>query len=893
MTHRARLFLSLSALVLIAIVATQGAAPEAAKPETGGPLPPSGLRCEYLTNPRAVDARQPRFSWELGHAERGQVQSAYQLAVSSDPAGEKADVWDSGRVASDNSTQVLYGGPGLRSDAAHYWRVRYWDGRGRESGWSRTARFDTGLLTAGEWGGRWIGRAGELRKEFGLEKKVRRARVHWSGLGYSELRLNGRKVGRSVLDPAWTTYDKRVLYVSDDVTDRLRPGANALAVMLGQGWYHDRALLLQLNIEFEDGTRLSVVSDGTWKAAGGPIVADSIYDGETYDARLETAGWDLPGFDEAAWKPAEVVQGPAGVLSAQVLPAIEVVDSIVPRKVILPSPGVYVFDMGQNFSGWARLKVRGPAGTRVRLRFAELVYDDGRINTENLRAARAEDVYVLKGEGDEVYEPRFTYHGFRYVEVTGYPGVPTPDSIRGRVVYSAVRRTGNFSCSNPLLNQLQHNIVWGQLTNLHGVPTDCCQRDERMGWMGDAQGTAEEALYNFDMAAFYVNFIRDIRDVQDKDGTITDTVPHIWGSRPADPAWGTAYPLLVWYLYRYLGDTRTAAEEYDGLKNYVDFLRSKAENGLVGFSSYGDWVSTEPTPGSLVSAFFYLYDVEIVRDLAKVLGKEEDAQKYGRLAREIREKFRAKYYDPKTGNFGNGSQTSNVLGLFLETAKNDERNRVFDNLRSDVLYRHDTHLTTGIMGAKFILDVLTRFGAPDLAYDLAVQRTYPSWGYMIDNGATTLWELWQNKTGPSMNSHNHPMFGSVGAWFYRTLAGIDLGYDPDSVGFKNILIMPRPVRDLSHASGSMETLRGPVSVDWRRAAKSFRVEVVIPVGSRAEVVLPTFNLGNEVVREGSSEVWSNKAYKAGAAGVTGARYEGPNVVISIGSGHYVFELSGD
>ncbi len=891
MTQTTRLSRFLSVVLLIATVAAPGAALRASGPEAVGPLPPSGLKCEYLSGPRAVDTARPRFSWELRHNERGQVQSAYEVVISTGVSADTAVVWDSGRVASADSTQVLYAGPALRSDTAYSWKVRSWDGQGRESGWSAPARFETGLLSGEGWGGRWIGRAGELRKEFTLGKKVKRARVHWSGLGYSELRLNGRKVGRSVLDPAWTTYDKRVLYASYDVTDRLRPGANALAVMLGQGWYHDRALLLQLNVEMEDGTTLSVVSDGTWKAAAGPIVADSIYDGETYDARLETEGWDRPGFDDGTWKAAEVVKGPTGVLSAQVLPPIEVVDTIVPQKVTLPSPGVYVFDMGQNFSGWARLRVRGPAGARVRMRFAELLYDDGRINQETLRAARAEDVYILKGEGDEEYEPRFTYHGFRYVEVTGYPGVPTPDSVRGRVVHSAVRQTGSFSCSNPLLNQLQHNIVWGQLTNLHSVPTDCCQRDERMGWMGDAQGTAEEALYNFDMAAFYVNFIRDIRDVQGADGTITDTVPHIWGSRPADPAWGTAYPLLVWYLYRYLGDTRTAAEEFDGLKKYVDFLRSKAENGLVGFSSYGDWVSTEPTPGALVSAFFYLYDVEIVRDLAKVLGKEEDTRKYGRWAAEIREKFRAKYYDPRTGNFGNGSQTSNVLGLFLETARNDERNGVFENLRTDVLYKHDTHLTTGIMGAKFILDVLTRFGAPDLAYDLAVQRTYPSWGYMIENGATTLWELWQNKTGPSMNSHNHPMFGSVGAWLYRTLAGIDMA--PGSTGFENILIMPRPVRDLSYASGSIETLRGQVSVDWRRGDKSFRVEVVIPVNSRAEVVLPTFTLKNEVVHEGSNLVWSEKTYRSGVPGVTGARYEGPNVVLSIGSGRYVFELSGD
>ena len=880
-----------SCFLFLVLMIAAGALAVWGSDKVDGPWPPVSLLCEYLANPTAVDAVHPRFTWELGHSERGQKQTAYQVIVFTDPKAESGTVWDSGRVASANSTQVLYAGNALRSDTAYSWKVKWWDNSGRESVWSQTARFETGLLSPNDWKAVWIGGQNELRKEFVLDKKILRARVHVSGLGYHELRINGRKVGRNVLDPGWTTYAKRVLYCSYDVTDYLRQGSNVLAAMLGQGWFKSRVLLLQLNIESSDGTTMTILSDGSWKVMDGPVVADSVYDGETYDARLETRGWDQPGYDDKAWAAASLVKGPAGVLAAQAMPPIQVIDTIVPLKMANPSPGVFIYDLGQNLSGWARLRVSGPAGTRVRMRFSELLYDDGRINTENLRGARAEDVYILRGEGEESYEPRFTYHGFRYVEVTGFPGVPSLDNLRGRVVHSSVRQTGNFSCSNPLLNQIQRNIVWGQKSNLHSIPTDCCQRDERMGWMGDAHGTAEEALMNFDMAAFYTNFIRDIRDEQDDQGRITDTVPHIWGSRPADPAWGTAYPLIVWYLYKYMGDVRLVEEQYEGVKKYVEYLRTREEDGLVAFSYYGDWVSVEMTPGALVSAFFYLYDVEVVRDLARVLGREADVQTYSRLADKIRKKFQEKYYDAKAGRYGTGTQTADALALFLGIPGEKERGGVFDDMRNNILYQHDTHLTTGIMGTKYIFEVLTRFDSSDLAYELAAQRTYPSWGYMVDNGATTLWELWQNKTGPSMNSHNHPMFGSVGAWLYKALAGINMA--PGSVGFESILFQPQMVRDLRHASGTVQTLRGEVGCAWSRTDTSVRVEAVVPVGSTAEIVIPKFNLRNAKVTEGGKTVWEKGQYVPGAAGVAGAADKDGLIRIKAGSGRYAFVLEGD
>jgi len=878
-------------VLLLLFVFMAGFSPVKSSEQAGGPFPPAELRCEYLSNPVGIDVKQPRFSWALEHSERGEKQSAYQIIVSTEPSAEKGDMWDSGKANTDESVHVLYNGKPLESDRTYYWKVRYWDKNGVASPYSRIASFDTGLFLRQEWKAEWIGGANELRKEFNLKGNVKRGRAYICGLGYYELRLNGRKVGPNVLDPGWTTYDKRALYTTYDVTNMLSPGANAVAVMLGKGWYGSRALLFQLTIELEAGEKVVIRSDTSWKAKDGPVVSDSIYDGEVYDARLETPGWDMPGYDDSQWSKAESVHGPKGMLSAQMMPPIRVVETIVPLNMTHPEPGVYVFDMGQNSSGWARLRIRGERGTKVRIRFAELLYDNGMINQENLRSARAEDTYILRGEGEEVFEPHFTYHGFRYLELTGFPGVPGAETIRGRVVRSAVRQVGSFSCSKLILNQLQRIIVWGQQSNLHSIPTDCCQRDERMGWMGDAQGTAEEAMMNFEMAAFYTNFIRDINDVQDEAGRVTDTVPHIWGQRPADPAWGTAYPLLCWYMYQYYGDRRILEQHYDGVKKYVEFLRSRAEDGLVKYSYYGDWVAVEKTPGSIVSSFYYYYDVKILAEMAGVLGKDKDEKAYSQLAEQIKQAFNKQYFDPQTKNYANGTQTANTLPLFLDIAPDSERGSVFGNVFQDIIYKHDTHLTTGIIGTKYLMELLTRFGASDLAYELAAQTTYPSWGYMIENGATTLWELWQQKTGPSMNSHNHPMFGSVGSWLYKALAGINLA--PDSVGFKKILIQPQMVRDLSYAAGSVLTLRGTVSSEWRRSERKVSLEVRIPVGSEAEVVLPKFNLKNIVIKESSQILWDSKGFHQGIPGVVGVEEKQGAFVVKVGSGKYLFELEGE
>jgi alpha-L-rhamnosidase len=487
------------------------------------------------------------------------------------------------------------------------------------------------------------------------------------------------------------------------------------------------------------------------------------------------------------------------------------------------------------------------------------------------------------------------------VEVTGYPGAPSLDSLRGKVVNTAVEPTGSFVASNPLLNQIQKIIRWGQSTNLHSVPTDCDQRNERQGWMGDAQVTAEEAMLNFDMAAFYTNFLRDIRDVQGEDGTITDTVPHKYGSRPADPAWGTAYPLIAWYMYQQYGDRRILEEHYEGLKKYVEFLRSRAPDNILRYSYYGDWVAIEQTPGEYVSAAYYYWDVQLLSKVAEILGKSSDAQAYAQLAEQIKEAFNRTFLNPATGLYANGTQTAQTMALYLGLVPKEQAGPVASNLYKDIVYKHDTHVTTGFIGVKYLLPLLTRIGYPDIAYDLATQTTYPSWGFMIAQGATTLWEIWQQKVGPSMNSQNHPMLGSVGAWFYQALAGINV--DADGAGYRRIVIQPQIVRDLTSAGATVETVRGIVSCTWTHTAGKITLDVTVPVNSEAKIVIPKEQEMTEVVvSEGDRVVWENGRFVPGAEGVLGARtgsdqtaFLAPSretVVFDVGSGHYSFKLTG-
>ncbi|HEX5434658.1 MAG TPA: family 78 glycoside hydrolase catalytic domain, partial [Candidatus Angelobacter sp.] len=685
----------------------------------------------------------------------------------------------------------------------------------------------------------------------------------------------------------------------------MQDGPNAVGAMLGGGWatlaarkippyYKSPALLLDMQIQMTDGSIVTVATDGSWKTIRGPVLEDSVYNGEVYDARRETPGWDKPGFDDSGWSPAAVVRGSDGIRSAEAMPPIKVVDSVVPRKVTNPEPGVYVFDMGQNMSGWAELKVRGPAGTKVTMRYAEVLYKDGLINQQNLMSAKSRDIYILRGKGLETYHAHFTYHGFRYVEVTGFPGTPSVNSLRGEVVHTAVTPAGSFLASRQVLNNLQDTILWSQETNLFSVPTDCDQRDERQGWMGDAQITAEEAMMNFNMAAFYTNFLRDIRDAQAPDGSVPPTVPHKYGPLHSDLGWQSAFPIITWYMWTHYSDRRVLQENEPGIKRYVEFLQKDAKDNVLQdpYGPWGDWVAVRYTPLNYLGDIWYYYDVELLSKIETVLGNSAEAETYSRLAGQIRDAFNRTYFHADTGEYANGTQTANAMALYMGMPSAEDRSRVLTNLTNDITYYHNTHTTSGFIGIRYVMPALTDNGRSDLAYELAVQDTYPSWGYMLKHGATTLWELWQDKTGPSMNSHDHIMFGSVGAWFYQALAGID--QNADSAGYRHIRIDPQMVEDLRWASATVRTVRGPVSSSWTRTPSSVALNVTIPAGSDGQIRIPvSIRFTSETVTESGRVVWQDGHFVPGDSGVSGARRAGNSLVFNVASGKYGFQLNGE
>ncbi|MCS6859527.1 MAG: glycoside hydrolase family 78 protein [Abditibacteriales bacterium] len=734
------------------------------------------------------------------------------------------------------------------------------------------------------------GPAPMMRRSFRLNRKVTRARAYVTGLGYYELYLNGQKVGDRVLDPPYTNFGKRVYYSTYDVTNLLKQGENCVGAILGQGWWRQSPrLLLQLNITLADGSQTSVVSDEHWRWAPSPIVENSLYDGETYDATREQRGWNVAGFDDSAWQPVSVVEMRGVALSAQMIQPIRVVETLTPQKITEPKPGVYVFDFGQNFSGWCQLKVTGQRGTKVTLKHAEVLFPDGTVNQQNLRSAKATDTYILRGDAltptssplqgrEEVYEPRFTYHGFRYVQVEGFPGVPTPDSLRGRVVHTAFERRGTFACSNDLLNQIHRNALWGFRTNFHSIPTDCCQRDERQGWMGDAHMTADTGLYHFDVPPAYAKFLRDIQDAQGEDGRIPDTVPHVWGSNPGDPMWAAAYHFILWDVYRHTGDRQLLAQHYDGLKRYVEMLRREArDTSIITRNNYGDWVGIEPTPPPLISTGSFYLVSRIVADIAEILGKQEDAKEYRALCDKIAAAFNAQFYDARNEQYGNGSQFSHAFPLYLGIVPPEKRETVIAKLIHSITEKHKMHLSTGFIGTKYLLDTLTHIGRVDIAYAIAAQDTYPSWGYMVKMGATTIWELWKYETGPGMNSHNHPAFGLVSGWFVSTLAGIKP--DPHKPGWERVIIQPHVTGDLKWAEASVDTLRGTVAVRWAlmlqgTEAYGVRLHVTVPANATATVYVPKVGRQPYVVKEGQTVLWRGGKMTARVPGVRSAQDAG-------------------
>ncbi len=858
---------------------------------------PTRLRCEYLSNPLGLDVERPRFSWQLEHEERRQNQHAYRIIVAStrELAGQAiGDLWDSGKIYDSRYSNVIYDGKPLISDERCYWRTQCWDQDDRNSPFSAIASFQMGLLNPDDWCARWISKSnpvefsskgsdilGEamsryihchaiyLRKAFHIRSKIQQATVYICGLGLYELFINGQRIGDHVLDPGQTDYHKLALYASYHVEDYLQSD-NAIAVILGNGrhirnyGYSYPKLILQLHLHYDDGSTERIVSDGSWKVSHGPLTENGLYYGERYDARLEMSGWDRADFNDSSWQSAIVVDGPR--LASQMLPPIKVTETLQPQKTINPSPDVLIYDFGQNFTGWVHIRVRGKRNTELRMRHAELIHENGMLNPSTNQNAEATDIYILKGGELESYEPRFTCHGFRYVEISGSPTLPFIDKVEGRFVHSAVEKTGQFHCSSELINHIHHNILWGQLSNLMSIPTDCPQRDERYGWLGDAHLSAEEAMFNFDMAAFYTKYLRDIQLAQKEDGSLPDTVPPYLGDiflYPTDPAWGTAYISIAWLMYRFYEDLRILETHYESMRHYIGFLRKNAEGHIISkLGKYGDWcppggIGPKKTPVELTATWYYYHDVLHLVQIAGVLGEKEDELEYRTLAEEIRLTFNQKFLT--AGQYTSHhissidrspNQTSQLLPLALRMVPEGQQEEVLKGLLHSIVNTHDCHPDTGIFGTRYLFDVLTEYGHTDIAYRIATQISYPGWGYMIAEGATTLWERWEKLTGNSMNSHNHIMFGSIDAWFYRVLAGVTCL----SPGWRKVSIKPPQIDQLTSASATIHTISGLLHVSWRKETSLFQLSIRIPVGVSAIIHLPMTGKGLSV-KEGENILW--------------------------------------
>lgn len=904
---------------------------EHAVSSTSSSVRPVHLKTEYAVNPLGIDVLQPRLSWRLETTGRGAYQTAYRIQVASSEAkllAGEPDVWDSGKIASSRSVHVTYEGAALESRKRYFWRVQAWDKAGNPSEWSEPAWWEMGLLNPSDWTGRWIGlKSGSdpspaplLRREFSLRAPAKRARVYVSGLGLYELYLNGKRVGDRVLDPGSTNYELRVLYTTYDVTDMLVAGKNAIGVELGRGrygmttpntwdwekapWHDAPKLLLQLEVEYDDGGTEVIASDETWKATEGPTRFDSLYEGEVYDARLEQHGWTSPGFDDSGWAAARRVEPPRGRLVAHQHEPVRVIETIRPVSVREVKPGVYVFDFGVNVAGWVECTAQGPSGTEITLVHGEKLHDDGTVNVDqSLIQAQTQgqiqtDRFILSGNGVERWEPRFSYKGFQYVQVTGYPGTPTLDSLKGRVIHTAVASTGEFRASEPLLNRIQSNVRRAFLNNLYDVVTDTPVW-EKNGWTGDAQVMAVTSIYNFHMPRFFTKWLHDIRETQRPNGELASIAPTSgWSYEGAPgwprvhgpvPAWDAALFEIPWRMYEHYGDERILAAVYEEQKRYFDYLASRADGRIVRVG-LGDWIppgGRNPEGPEITSTTYFYFFAATLAKISDILGEARAAERYRQAAAEIKQAFNDAFFDPDSNVYDTSRkvgyrQTSNAFPLAFGLVPEDRVEAVLANLVKDIEERGN-HLNTGILGTKVLFPVLTRYGYVDLAYAIATQRTYPSYGYWIENGATALYESWELTT----RSRNHHMFGTIGEWFFAYLAGIQ----PQAPGYERVTIKPYVPMALEEAFARVETVRGEIVSAWKqRPGGALSLEVRIPANVTASVHLPT---GSQESAEAVIEAITESGHPAHEVeGVKFVRMEDGRAIYEVGSGVYRFEVNG-
>ncbi|WP_297087996.1 alpha-L-rhamnosidase [uncultured Draconibacterium sp.] len=854
----------------------------------------SELVTEYHKNPLGIETCNPRLSWKLKSDKHNVIQTAYHIkcALSEKNLNSGVDLlWDSGKVVAEESIHVLYQGEALKSGQRIFWQVRAWNNKNEQSDWSETSFWEMGLLNQSDWQAKWIepdlnedtkksNPCPLLRKSFHLEKEIEKARIYVSAHGLYQLQLNGKKVGDEEFTPGWTTYHKRLQYQVFDVTKQICNGENAIGAILGDGWYRGyfgwqgeknhygekTALLLQLQLTFTDGTQQTLVSDKSWKAATGAILESEIYHGEVYDARKEKPGWDRLGFNDSDWQ--NVVEKSYGFerITNSVGSKVKVTHTLEAVKKIITPKGETVLDFGQNMVGRIRFSLKAKAGEKISIYHAEVLDKEGNFYTTNLRPAKQRITYIFKGNETETYSPHFTFMGFRYIKIEDYPGDVKPNDFTGEVIHSDMEFTGNFECSDPLINQLQSNIQWGLRGNFLDIPTDCPQRDERMGWTGDAQVFAPTACFNTNAAPFFAKWLKDLEAEQRADGSVPWVVPNLvkdgggtgWSDGFGATGWADAAIIIPWVVYQAYGDTAILKSQYSSMKAWEEYMIREAGDSFLfntGFH-FGDWLSFAEyssyiynapdygfagahTEKDLIATAYFYYSTSLMAKIADITGEETDAAKYKSLLTKIKEAFKNEFITPN-GRLLSNTQAAYAIALTFNVIPDEYRKTMAGLLAKNVEYFQ--HLTTGFLGTPVLCDALSDIGRTDLAYKLLFNKKYPSWLYAVTMGATTIWERWDgikpdgSFQNEGMNSFNHYAYGAIGNWLYTRAAGIQS--HPDFPGYKKTIIKPELTDKLDFAKATLQTVYGQIKSEWKLENGHLQLTVTLPPNTTATVFVP-------------------------------------------------------
>lgn len=875
------------------------------------------LRCEYRKNPIGLGVHIPRISWKIASERRGTLQTAYQIQVDKEGLFQQL-VWDSGKVDSEQSIHIEYAGQQLESRTRYYYRVQIWDEVGVASAWSETQYWETSLLTTKEWQASWIKHpiadgpdkvaVDYMRKVFKLSEGIVSARIYATALGLYRLYVNGKQADDTLFTPGWTSYKHRLQYQTYDVTKQLQDGGNTIGVILGNGWYKgaltweekreifgsERALLLQMHVVYADGHEQIISSDETWSCGTGALLQSELYDGELYDARLEPNGWHDADIELQDWVQVKSFNYSKEILIAQENDAVRIVELLKPTAVIVTPKGEQVLDFGQNMVGWVRFTIQGSSGQTITLRHAEVLDKEGNIYFGNLRKADQIVTYICKGGEPETFEPLMTFQGFRYLSVEGITAEEFAQLAVACVIHTDMEQTGSFQCSDDLLNQLQRNIVWGQRGNFLDVPTDCPQRDERLGWTGDAQMFIRTGTFNYGVAPFFTKWLKDLAVDQLPDGNVPHVIPDVVLAGKGSSAWGDAAVICPWTIYQCYGDIRILEEQFPSMKAWIEYIRAQGENEFLWNtgSHFGDWLGldakensyTGATPKELIATAFYAYSTSLLVKAAEVLGYTQDIEEYRDLHTSIVSAFRNEFVTP-AGRVASPTQTAYVLALMFDLLDEEGQARTAQML-AEHIEENGYHLTTGFVGTPYLCLVLSRFGYTELAYKLATQKEYPSWLYSVVQGATTIWEHWDGIKADGtfwsddMNSFNHYAYGSIGDWFYRVVAGIDT--DCEKPGYKHIVVRPQQGAPLEYAEATLVSMYGEIRSAWKHEDNQIELQVTIPANTTADIYLIGAKDAEAVMESGNK---LNDAIIRRVANTT----EG--LLVAVGSGTYHFTYS--